>query len=192
MATVTAARKIGTVEAAIITDDGKKITCSKHGGGGWCNHLVEMFSTPFAHDATDLAAIDTDTTVTVPLIPTEDRWANVLLSPANAGMLHVFVEDAKPEHIGMLAEGEGRYAIRLMMFEWLRFKWNNLEGWCSNPAHAQLGGRPAYNKKTKNRETGDGIQYEYGALADLYDVLTKGICTRCSYYSDASLDVPEV
>lgn len=179
--------------------DQGRLRCEVHAGTYWCEHMVKWVGSVANLDAAQIDMIDDPEPVTVPIMPSKDVWAICQVVGLHIGGMHeVFVtlkhqpikgtgrfEPKKDLHsIGVLAPGEGRYAIRLILFEWLKHKWVTGPE-CSAPTH-NFAVKPRWPVVPRMTDpTND-------QLVDLWFMLTEGACSSCAGFLDISDDVPEV
>lgn len=167
---------------SVIKDDTDKhmLTCSKHDLLDWCNCRARMLTTNA--DAAQIAAMD-ENNVTVPVVPTKGYNANVLVVPLHRENMHSFMfvpkgfnEDGI--HIGVTTRYDGRLAMRLMLWDWLIFAYNDSNYLCEQPIH----------------QGGPALKGPWGSpqerVLNVFSLLTTGACTVCAPYLDASSDVP--
>lgn len=185
-------------KTAKITDDNGQqgiLVCSQHtkrigpDTQLWCDCLQRMMDE--ALDAPQIGAINDEQVVTIPVVPSKDAWAKVVLTDLHRATMHSIElllyqpdENAEPprEHIGITAQGDGRGAIRLMLWDWLRWRFADVAA-CPSPVHKS----PHFAPSDK-RDREPSVQDVVTTLS----IMTKGFCDDCLVFHDASADVPEL
>ena len=172
-------------------------SCSKD---AWCTHrtLVCQVGSTVELDIQYTREHDQAEPYTVPLMPSKNLYASVMVQPVhNHGMCQVTVPLDGPtgdeaHYLGLLADDEGRGAIRLMLFEWFRSEWPNFYG-CKIQSHSRIGGqRWLSHVEHSKRDKPNAEAVEAEILAGMFDVLTTGVCSHCRALMDTQNDVPVV
>lgn len=179
------------------------IMCESHPSppGPWCAHMEEMCAvgSTFEDDIRNVG--DSPERFTVPLTPTVGLWASVLVQNMhNHGFKQVTVPllpgtramEADEHYLGLLAEDEGRGAIRLMLFDWYRSEWDAFQG-CRESTHGLTGGHRLLSASFHDNPSMKKVpRIPTVALAGMHSVLTTGYCKHCLALRDASADAPVV
>ena len=192
-------KTVAQVGDATLTDDTEnvRLKCSAHTKAEWCPEMELMMKNSLDHPSVD--AIAEPTEVTVPLMPSRDYWAMTEVRPIHVGGMHEFyirvripkddglhlAGEYSDEYVGMIAPGEGRNAMRLILFEWLKFKFITVPP-CSSRVHPRgdIFGPRAGRQERYTEPT--AVQ-----LCITHDLLTMGICQACAVLADTSHDIPE-
>lgn len=175
------------ITTATVSDntDLHRLTCSVHRKADWCHHMQNLVVT--VADAKQIDAIEDATTVSVPLLPTKGVWAWVTIeSMHHAGMHEVVLPFNSGHHLGVLAGGEGRNAIRLMLWEWLTHEYRTVGPCSSTLLHKRMVGKrfsPGWEKKAEP---------SHEDIADTFMVILTGHCLTCHPYTDFSADIPVI
>jgi hypothetical protein len=193
MATVSVCEVIGAPGngKAKITDDLDEhgtVKCNSHVNMPWCACREKMMLENL--DAGQIEAID-EQIVTVPVVPSANSWAKMLVINMHRDGLHSVelligdkIENAEcPRlHIGITARGDGRGAIRLMLWDFLKYEFANVPP-CDSPVHRDPHFSTA-DDKARYPVTKD--------LVTTLSILQTGMCQNCAVLADSSLDVPEL
>lgn len=190
-------KTIAQVGDSTLTDDtdAVRLRCSGHNGADWCPEMEQMMKRSLDHQAMD--AIAEPTEVTVPLMPSQDYWAKTEVRPIHVAGMHEFYVWIRqegsmadePEYVGMLAPGEGRNAMRLILFEWLKFKFITVPA-CSSRVHpaGDVFAQRGTGRFPPSPRATDPTPIQ---VCTTYDLLTMGVCRACAELMDTSRDVPE-
>lgn len=176
--------------AEVSDPEGKRLVCTAHPRAEWCPHM-EAVCGPEGLDAPQIGRITDLRPVAVPLTPTRNLWATVGVVGIHHGGMHeasVKFNNGKLERLGILAEGEGRWVIRAMLFDWLRYKYVDAPK-CVVRTHGLGTGAPEFGRAAELPRT-DNPDPEL--LVNTYFVLTTGACVECRFYLDHENDVPAV
>jgi hypothetical protein len=101
---------------------------------------------------------------------------------ARGTMVPFFIRD--DELVGWLDEGEGRWQMRLLLLEYLRGKYPTVPS-CARTTHGK------YEFSINERELKNLDSTNTGVLANVYSILTTGVCWLCSH-TDTSDLVPDI
>jgi len=191
----------GTVESrATVSDDTDvhRLICSRHKINPlkgdkcvWCPHMKRLITS--GADSKQIDAITEPTYVTVPLRPTENVWASVLVEGLHTAGMHevalpLLTEPPSPPtsptvaHLGVIARGEGRNAIRLILFDYLAHAYETV-GPCTARIH--VGNR--FKSGVPREPESTALD-----LMDTYSILTTGMCTTCAPYANFDDDIPDI
>lgn len=173
----------------------------------WCRHKARLLQDNL--DARQFSGLNKDADpleISVPIFPTKNLWVRAEVVPAHTGMSEValvIANHAAPGgltfekvHMGIIVDGEGRYAIRNLVIEWLRHKYTTVP-FCPAPTHKARMHDPFSEAHLPNQLKRpplnlDQVGAQVQPLIDTYFMLTKGACSKCAEYMDSSADVPEI
>lgn len=172
-------------------------------GALWCEHVQylmihdqgkewSLMTTPYKWSVGDYF-------IQIPMIPTMNMWEDVMISEEvygennrkvtwlNSAPWNNYSEE--PRFVCMLAEGEGRFTIRSILFEMCKAdetSWN-IEGSngyrCSMSSHGYL--QEQLFQSTLRKANGKMPSFLRWSL------YTKGSCLSCLRWTDTSKDIPE-